>query len=260
MINLLVIGVLCLLTITGCSQTVVKNIPSSIRGLESTKQIPERDRIHPTQRPYHVMGHTYYPVPSSYGYSETGVASWYGHQFHGKKTSNGEIYDMYGTTAAHKTLPMNTFLVVKNLENGQETIVRVNDRGPFVKGRIIDLSLTAAKELNMDKRGTARVKITALGEAVQASRGGKTIERFLPYDFTHGEFFVQIGAFTDKNNADRLKDKMLAQGRKAVSQMYTIEDQKFYRVQVRAGKDITAAHQLEKTLETQYPGAFVIAR
>ena len=167
---------------------------------------------------------------------------------------------MYSTTAAHKTLPMNTFLLVKNLENGLETIVRVNDRGPFVKGRIIDLSLTSARELAMDKRGTARVTITALGEAVQASQGGSATERFLPYDFTHGEYFVQIGAFTNENNANQLKAKMLQQGKKSVSQMYTIDNTKYYRVQVRAGKDLETAKQLEKSLESRFPGAFVIAR
>ena len=248
------------LLLSGCSQSVVRSIPSPLKVSKGTKQIPQRNKVPPTQKPYHVLGRTYYPIPSSFGHDETGVASWYGKKFHGRKTSNGEIYDMYGTTAAHKTLPMNTFLLVKNLENNSETIVRINDRGPFVKGRIIDLSLTSAKKLGMDKKGTAKVKITALGETEQTSRGGETTRRFLPYDFTHGEFFVQIGAFTDKSNANRLKGKMLSQGRKATSQMYTIDDKKYYRVQVRAGKDIASAQKLEHSLEAHYPGAFVIAR
>jgi len=261
MMKLLTFGLLCLyLFIAGCSQHLVRSAPSPLSDSNFAKRIPQRNKIPPTQKPYHVMGRTYYPVPSSFGHNETGIASWYGNKFHGKKTSNGETYNMYGKTAAHKTLPMNTFLLVKNLENNRETIVRVNDRGPFVKGRIIDLSLTAAKELGIDRRGTARVKITALGEAVEASRGGKNIERFLPYDFDHGEFFVQIGAFTDKNNATRLKNKMLSQGRKAVSQMYSADGRRYYRVQVRAGKDIASAQKLEKVLEAHYPGAFVIAR
>nr|MBF0222267.1 septal ring lytic transglycosylase RlpA family protein [Desulfobulbaceae bacterium] len=261
MIRYITLPFICLyLLISGCSQSMVQSIPSPIEVSSTAKSVPLRNKIPPTQKPYHVLGRTYYPVPSSFGHNETGIASWYGPTFHGKKTSNGEVYDMYSTTAAHKTLPMNTFLLVKNLENGRETIVRINDRGPFVKGRIIDLSLTSAKELAMDQRGTARVQITALGEAEQTSRGGGTVERFLPYDFTHGEYFVQIGAFTDSNNANRLKEIMLKQGRKAISQTYTVDDKKFYRVQVRAGKELDAAKKMEKLLSAEFPEAFVIAR
>ncbi len=115
-----------------------------------------------TQRPYVIKGVTYYPIPSSIGYVEKGVASWYGEPFHGRPTSSGEIYDMYGDTAAHKTLPMNTMLLVKNLDNGRSTLVRINDRGPFVETRIIDLTYTKARELGMLSRGTAHVKIIAM--------------------------------------------------------------------------------------------------
>ncbi|MDR3090038.1 MAG: septal ring lytic transglycosylase RlpA family protein [Desulfobulbaceae bacterium] len=115
-----------------------------------------------TQRPYVIDGVTYYPIPSARGYAEQGVASWYGPGFHGRKTSNGETYDMYEMTAAHKTLPMDTRLFVKNLDNGSQTVVRINDRGPFIDGRIIDLSHSAARALGIVERGTARVKIVAI--------------------------------------------------------------------------------------------------
>ena len=115
-----------------------------------------------TQRPYVIEGQTYYPVSSAEGYEETGFASWYGDPFHGRKTANGETYDMYGVTAAHKTLPMNTMLLVKNLANGKTTTVRINDRGPFVDGRIIDLSYSTAKELGVVRHGTEQVQIIAL--------------------------------------------------------------------------------------------------
>ena len=98
------------------------------------------------------------------GYEEQGKASWYGEPFHGKKTSNGEIYNMYGDTAAHKTLPMDTMLLVKNLENGKTTTVRINDRGPFVQERILDLSYTKATTLGIIGKGTANVEIIALGQ------------------------------------------------------------------------------------------------
>ncbi|MCI5132293.1 MAG: septal ring lytic transglycosylase RlpA family protein, partial [Candidatus Electrothrix sp. EH2] len=107
---------------------------------EKKKTDKKRKKIPGTQRPYVIEGQTYYPIPSAQGYEETGLASWYGDPFHGRKTANGETYDMYGVTAAHKTLPMNTMLLVKNLRNGKTATVRINDRGPFVDGRIIDLS------------------------------------------------------------------------------------------------------------------------
>lgn len=116
-----------------------------------------------TMRPYTVFGIKYYPEIAKVGDRFNGVASWYGPDFHAKKTSNGEIYNMYAMTAAHKTLPMNTVVRVDNLDNGRSTIVRINDRGPFVAGRIIDLSNKAAHEIDMVRKGTARVKVTVLG-------------------------------------------------------------------------------------------------
>jgi rare lipoprotein A len=117
-----------------------------------------------TQRPYVIKNKKYYPVPSADGYVEKGVASWYGGMFHGRKTANGETYNMRGDTAAHKTLPMNTILLVENLVNGKNAVVRINDRGPFVSGRIIDLSYTTAQQLGIFKNGTEMVRITAWGE------------------------------------------------------------------------------------------------
>lgn len=226
------------------------------------KKLPPGAIVPPTQRPYQINGKTYYPLPSAEGFSESGLASWYGKDFHGKKTSNGETYDMFGMTAAHKTLPMNTFLLIKNLENGKEITVRVNDRGPFVKGRIIDLSNTGAREIGMLEKGTARVQITALGEAVKYNTGSRTVERFLPHqNFEQGDFFVQIGSFTDKNNAERLKQKMLSLDKKAVTQTVQIDGTTFYRVQVRGGSTLTAAKHMERVMgEAGYSDAFVVAR
>jgi len=218
--------------------------------------------IPPTQRPYKIMGKTYYPLPSSEGYVEKGVASWYGKKFHGRKTSNGEIYDMYEATAAHKTLPMNTLVLVENLENGKEMAVRINDRGPFVKNRIIDLSLTAAHKLGMVNNGTAKVKVTALGEARTYRQGDREVARFLPHqDFQQGNFYVQIGSFTNKNNALRLQEKMKSQGNNAVITQFGRGDSRFYRVQVHAGSRLTVAKNMEKEFNGNgYPDAFVVAR
>jgi rare lipoprotein A len=122
--------------------------------------------------PYTVLGKTYRVLPSSDNYREQGFASWYGRKFHGALTSNGEIYDMYGMTAAHKTLPIPSFVKVKNLDNGREVIVRVNDRGPFHDGRIIDLTYTAAKKLGFVEQGTAPVEVTAIDPLTWADRNG----------------------------------------------------------------------------------------
>ena len=113
-------------------------------------------------KPYQVMGQWYYPVSTSDGYREKGIASWYGKDFHAKDTANGERYNMYAYTAAHKTLPLPTFVRVTNLQNGKTMVVRVNDRGPFVAGRVIDLSYASAVALGIDIQGTAPVLLEAL--------------------------------------------------------------------------------------------------
>lgn len=247
--------------LTSCSQTVLQT-PSKTRVHAPPKRIPPTSAVPATQRPYKINGKTYYPIPSSHGFIQTGIASWYGKKFHGRKTSNGETYNMHEVSAAHKTLPMNTYLQVKNLENNREVIVRVNDRGPFVKGRIIDLSYAAAQEVGMADKGTAKVRITALGEAATFGDGKKKMERFLPHqDFSVGDFYVQIGSFTDKNNADRLQNKMVEWGRKAVIQVHETEDNTFYRVQVQAGQNLSKANRTERALvEAGFTDAFVVAR
>jgi len=236
--------------------------PSKTRVDAPYKNVPKSARVPPTQKPYKINGRTYYPLPSAQGFEQTGIASWYGSKFHGRKTSNGETYNMYEATAAHKTLPMNTYLLVKNLENNQEMTVRVNDRGPFVRGRIIDMTKTGASKLAFIDKGTARVRITALGEAETYRHGAVTTERFKEHpDFRVGEFYVQIGSFTDSNNARRLKKKMLSWGRKAVIRKFDRGDLIFFRVQVRGGTTLAAAERVEKVLnESGFPDTFVVAQ
>ncbi|WP_100657110.1 septal ring lytic transglycosylase RlpA family protein [Alteromonas flava] len=113
-------------------------------------------------RPYTVLGKRYYPLQTGKGFTQSGYASWYGQKFHGHLTSNGEVYDMYGMTAAHKTLPLPSFVRVTNRANGKQVIVRVNDRGPFHQDRIIDLSFAAAKKLDFLKTGTAKVDLEVI--------------------------------------------------------------------------------------------------
>ncbi|QCT94768.1 septal ring lytic transglycosylase RlpA family protein [Caminibacter mediatlanticus TB-2] len=147
----------------------------------------------PTKKPYSINGQMYFPMNSvNIGWSQRGIASWYGPDFHGRYTSNGEIYNMYAYTAAHKTLPMNTIVKVTNLNNNKSVIVRINDRGPFIKGRIIDLSYAAGKKIGLDVTGTAPVIIKVIG--------------FKGKNYVTG-FKVQIGAFINKNGAIVLSNR-----------------------------------------------------
>ncbi len=156
-----------------------------------------------TMRPYTIAGKTYYPSMAYVGDELRGIASWYGPNFHAKKTSNGEIYNMHAMTAAHKTLPMNTIVRVDNLENGLSTIVRINDRGPFVRGRIIDLSNAAAHKIDMVKKGTARVKVTILGFNAKIA----TTKEERETGATAGEYYIQVGAFRRMEGAKATKRK-----------------------------------------------------
>jgi len=154
-----------------------------------------------TMRPYTVLGKKYYPTQVSTGDSFSGIASWYGPNFHNKLTSNGEYYNMHDMTAAHKTLPMNTMLRVTNLENNRKIVVRINDRGPFVKNRIIDLSNEAAHRIDMVRKGTAPVRIEVIGfnGVVGVNSTSKSV--------ILTNYAVQIGAFRNKSGAYRYAKK-----------------------------------------------------
>ncbi len=156
-----------------------------------------------TMRPYEVFGKKYYPTVAHVNDQFRGIASWYGPDFHAKKTSNGEVYNMYAQTAAHKTLPMNTMVRVDNLNNGKSTVVRINDRGPFVAGRIIDLSNKAAHDIDMVKRGTAKVKITVLGFNGKIARTYEEKQETA----TVGNYYLQVGVFARIEGAKITKRK-----------------------------------------------------
>jgi len=153
-------------------------------------------------RPYQIDGRWYYPTVVEVGDTYDGIASWYGPNFHGKKTSNGEKYNMHDMTAAHKTFPMNTVVKVENVKNGRVAVVRINDRGPFVGNRIIDLSNAAAKQIDMVAEGTAPVRLTVLGFK------GKIETVTDPHDMVElDNFYVQIGAFRKKSGAEQTAKK-----------------------------------------------------
>lgn len=192
--------------------------------------------------PYVVLGKKYYPLQSAHQYRQTGTASWYGTKFHGLKTANGETYDLYGMTAAHKTLPLPSYVRVTNLDNGRSVILRVNDRGPFYSDRIIDLSFAAAKKLGYAEQGVARVQVEGIDpEQWWASRGQKppvmgswqpepepvvqqaAVEVYVPPVQQHAGallplevkpveenpgMYLQVGAFANPDAAQLLRDKL----------------------------------------------------
>ena len=154
---------------------------------------------------YDVLGRRYYVLTTADGYLERGVASWYGPTFHGGNTSSGEAYDMYAMSAAHKTLPLPCYARVTNLRNGRSVVVRINDRGPFVANRLIDLSYGAAAKLDMIRDGTTLVEVRALTAAVPDLLT-RTSAQPPP------ALYVQAGAFTDQQNAQRLLARLRAAG------------------------------------------------
>ena len=211
----------------------------------SSSQTPPPSKPgHP--KPYKVLGKWYQPLPHSDGFRQRGLASWYGRDFHGKKTSNGEIYNMYAMTAAHKTLPLGTYVRVHNLENNRSTVVRINDRGPFVRGRIIDLSYSAAKEVGIVGPGTARVEVVALGN--RSASSGNTASTYTPGDYYTGNFTFQVGAYLSRDNAERQKRRLAQRYKNAHITVYDRGDQIFYRVRVGRFSTLEEAVEQEKIL------------
>jgi rare lipoprotein A len=162
--------------------------------------------------PYEVLGKTYRVLDSAKGFRERGLASWYGTKFNGRNTSSGEPYDICAFTAAHKTLPLPSYVRVTNLDNGRSLVVRVNDRGPFHSGRVMDLSYAAAVRLGVDRTGTARVQIEAVGPG-DAAPPPPAVAQAAPAPTPlagsgDGDVTLQVGSFAEKDNARRLADRL----------------------------------------------------
>ena len=230
---------------TGSSKTVV--LPETKDG-----KIPE---------PYEVNGQLYYPLPDAEGFVQYGKASWYGDDFHGRPTSSGEIYDMHKMTAAHKTIPLGTYVKVLNLSNNSEAIVRINDRGPFVKGRIIDLSYAAAKDIGMIGPGVVEAKVVAMGREVgKLKYKDKSVPIVELKDPTQGEFTIQVGAFEDRHNA-----QMLAARLKVIFEHVQVtpcldkNGRMLHRVRVSKSENLKRAGEIEKQIEEMgFKGAFIV--
>ncbi|MFC1876794.1 septal ring lytic transglycosylase RlpA family protein [Thermodesulfobacteriota bacterium] len=237
------IGWLAVFIVTGCATTP-----------KAPTQAPGKPK------PYRVAGKWYQPVSHAKGFQQRGIASWYGKKFHGRKTSNGETYDMYAMTAAHKTLPLGTYVHVRNLDNDTEVTVRINDRGPFVQGRIIDLSYTAAKKIDIATSGTAPVVIVALEPGNRQTPKSKDKPEQEPIDYYKGNFTFQIGAFSDKQNALRLKEKLNQTYKNAHVSEYDNGQEMLYRVRVGKASSLEQAVAYEKTLiQHGFKDVFIVA-
>jgi rare lipoprotein A len=185
-------------------------------------------------RPYNVFGVNYRPLKSAKGYTERGVASWYGKKFHGQRTANGETYDMYTMTAAHKTLPLPSYLRVRNLNNGKSVIVRVNDRGPFRENRIVDLSYAAAAKLGILGTGTGIVEIEGLSgdqPVTQVATRAPEPEPLPPA--ATPRLYLQVGAFASRDNAESMKLRLARADLKSVHiQHAELDATPLYRVRI----------------------------
>lgn len=214
-----------------------------------------------TYKSYKIGSNWYHPLPDARGFTQRGLASWYGKKFHGRKTASGEIYNMYAMTAAHKTLPLGTFVRVKNLKNRKEVVVKVNDRGPFVRKRIIDLSYSAAKKLDIVGPGTAPVEVVALGAgpstpAASASRP----QAYTPVNYARGTFVIQIGAFKNSENARRLVSQLKNRYKNVHIAAFDGSVGTFYRVRVGRCSSLKEAYEYESIMiRDGFPDAFTVA-
>ena len=233
-----------------------------VTGCRSVSPAPPRDVPAAPQgypKPYRVGKQWYQPIPDAEGFRQRGTASWYGKKFHGRKTSNGETYDMYGVSAAHKTLPFGTVVRVHNLRNGRKLDIRINDRGPFVRGRIIDLSYGAANKLGVVGPGTAPVEIVVLAAPARTVRQPGGQERLVAVDLTSGNFTFQVGAFQDRNNAERLAAKLKQTYNHVHVASFNRGDGMFHRVRVGRATTLKDADEYEQALIRQGFDVFIVA-
>ncbi len=249
------------IAITGCTKTIVIRStpgpaplpPSAATKTPSTpKKSPSvaAKKTERKEKPYAVNGKWYFPVASVAEFKEKGICSWYGPDFHGKPTSSGETYDQFGFTAAHRTLPFNTQVRVRNPANNKEILVRINDRGPFLKDRILDLSYSGAKELGLVGPGTASIELEALGILEEVEDNGKTVTRLVQQvDFQKGDFAVQIGAFKALQNALTLKERLRTDYPQVEVTETVRSGETFFRVRLAHCTELQEAIRLQKQLE-----------
>jgi len=270
--GLVIVG---LLILTACGGNVFEkgdsapSSPPDVSGIPDA--VPKHERFRPqNQKSYVVLGKRYYPMSSNIGYQEKGVASWYGKKFHGRQTATGEAYDMYQMTAAHKTLPLPSYAEVTNLSNGRKIIVRVNDRGPFHGGRIIDLSYTAATKLGIIGRGTGQVEVRAINatDYMTAANSQKQVAPVAVKTMAGNQanyvgsglgaqkkpasgVYLQVGTFSSIGRAEEFKDKLARQLDESVFLMPIYRPQgALYRVRVGPLTNVEASEAMAVKLKS----------
>lgn len=224
---------------SGCinlhKQNYRNNSGQSLKNHEDKKQ-QESISHYGNPLSYEVDGKTYKLVLDTSNFKQQGIASWYGDDFHNKRTSSGEIYDMHQMTAAHKTLPIPVWVKVTNLENGRTTVLWVNDRGPFVDGRIIDLSYAAAKKLDIVEKGTAQVEIEVVNNDLHRN----------PI-----KIYLQTGAFSEKNNAEKQQSYLQANSFENISiEEYKNDNRKIHKVLLGPLNSVAESEQKTELLKT----------
>jgi rare lipoprotein A len=223
--------------------------------------VPRHEPLSETGNPesYVVFGQRYFVDFNAGDFRESGVASWYGTKFHGRKTSSGEIYDMYAMTAAHKTLPLPSYVKVRNLHNDKQVIVKVNDRGPFVDGRIIDLSYAAAQKLDIIDNGTAHVEIEKVLPAGTTKRtNGLSID--VANNSQSTAYYVQLGAFAQRAHAEKLLYQLKSQAVTSAAISNTSDaENTLFRVRVGPFSDKQQLQAMENQLsELGYTASYII--
>ncbi len=263
------------LFLAGCSSLIEQRDSGPVTSID-LEAIPEViPRVEPitaagNKSPYTVLGVTYLVLPEAQGYTERGLASWYGSKFHGRLTSNGEVYNMYALTAAHRSLPIPAYVKVRNLQNDREIIVRVNDRGPFHADRIIDLSWAAAAKLGFAEEGLAPVEIVAIDPAqyqvalAGASRQAPQLQPQAPAPLTDlsDNAYLQVAALRDQDSLSKLLDTLIPLLRQPIEVLNEDTDMGvLYRVQVGPIRERSELNLMQTMLEMSglSPG-FVVYR
>lgn len=260
------------------SSQIIVNVPTDLKdwgpmddmdASHIPDAVPRRElrTLAGNKSPYEVLGITYWVMDREDGYQEEGLASWYGSKFHGKRTANGELYSMYSMSGAHKTLPIPSYVRVTNLDNGRQVVVRINDRGPFHAGRVIDLSYAAASKLGFARIGTARVRVEAVlpegGSMIAKPADSRTAEALAATQVKAGQplpnnAFLQAGAFSTPAAAEQMRQR-LGQLTSLPVNVIPPKTDKLYRVRVGPIGDNLVLAELRSTLQKhQLPASYLV--
>lgn len=279
-----VLAAILMLFAAGCAKKVIHSTPPAPHHRKTVRDTPKMVKPVLKTDPYTINGRTYIPHLSAKGYQGRGLASWYGDDFHGKLTANGETYDMHSMTAAHRTLPMGTVLNVRDVSSGKSVTVRVNDRGPFADPdkRIIDLSYEAARRLGIVSKGLTSVELSVVddvniepvlaGEVGEDAAPAKAEELLAEAKETsqtvvideaaivQENYYIQVGSFTDRLRAEAILDYLVRNGYSdSRLEPVNIEGTDFFRVQAGTFASLDNAESELQAIRTEYPDGFIIA-